>query len=303
MEQADDTPHFVRKDWRCLPFAPGLKCLQALSPSGKSASGAALTRADAYFACMGELAEIAALEQAEPAPDPAAKPSWTGLAAGQSDSAAQYRALCEAVERATVDLWWQGHLRAAPVDMAQMQGPDLQKLITQLRGGEIPPRRSSLWCLDGFGLLPVAIALSTDAESEHLVLGYGADWDAALSCRRALVEMALMELNLSDTTDPEAQDQRLTALQRGFEARKSRLFSTSPRSVASTAISSQAVPSGNTTLLHCFQVLKCALAKAGVHYRMRRLITPGATYCVWTVTLTRTPAPGSPTPLCERPLL
>ncbi|WP_082645735.1 YcaO-like family protein [Phaeobacter sp. CECT 5382] len=315
MTQADDTPKFVRKDWRRLPFSPGLCCLQALSPSGKSASGAALTRADAYFACMGELAEIAALEhanpEAEPAPHPkpdlAAKPSWTGLAAGQSDAAAQYRALCEALERASIDLWWQGHLRAAPVDMTQSQGPALQGLIDRLRGSKTSPRRSSLWRLDGFGGLPVTVALSTDAQSKGLVLGYGADWDAAASGRRALVEMALMELNLSDTTDPVTQAKRLSALQQGFEARINRLFSTAPKAVDGRPLAplstAPTATSGSAQMQRNFEALKTALKAASVGYRIRNLSAPDLAYPVWTVTLTETPSAGSPTPLCQRPLL
>lgn len=172
-----------RHDWQVSPYAPDLRIVQALV-AGKTASGAGFSRHDALMRCLGETAEILALNGGE---------SSEGLAAGPDFAFAAERALAERLERWALWDWWHGRLLAQPV---QADG-----LIAKLRQGALKTRDTSLWHLSGFPHIHVIVAFSIRSDSTHPILGFGAHTCPMNAARSSLVELGLMELNLRSPTD------------------------------------------------------------------------------------------------------
>ena len=292
---ADTTVPYQRKDWRHLPYSPGLKCLQALSLSGKTASGAGFTRSDAYLRCMGELAEIAALE-AHPPPDCLVRspvPSWQGIAADEDATVARGRALCEALERAATDLWWQGRCPAVEIDMKHGDGGLLAQDLYSLRGPAGVERETVLFALPHFPMLHVSLAISSSKSDSRIVFGFGAQACAYASARSALLEMAMMELNLTDILSGSGQADRLTRLSGDFRARQRVLFEAGVQQVRRDGAPS----------LESFAETERKLGSIGVSVDYQNLPIPNSKLSVWRAVLVGSNGLGTPTPKDQRPLL
>lgn len=166
-------------DWQHSPFAPRLHIVQALMQGGKTASGAGFSRYEALMRCLGETAEIAAMQSHE---------TSEGLAAGPDAGFASFKALTERLERWALWRWWHGQLAA------RLMAPPPR--LATLRQNALRQRRSSVWALPDFQPLKVAIAKSTNEEGRAPILGFGAGlcWQSATDS--ALIELGLMELNL-----------------------------------------------------------------------------------------------------------
>lgn len=191
---------WLRHDWQHNPLAPGLKCVQALTISGQTASGAALSRHDAYMRCLGETAEIIAINAMAQRHIPKSLETGSeGVAAGPNTRFAAYKALCERLERWAIFEWWAGNLVAAKLPGPYCHQAGITGTIEKLRAGALEKRQTGVWALPGFDTLEIAIALSTDEDSGRPILGFGADICPVAAAKSALTEMALMELNLQQT--------------------------------------------------------------------------------------------------------
>ncbi len=172
--------HWQRHDWQTSPYAPDLRIVQALV-NGRTASGAGFSRYDALSRCMGETAEIIALNADE---------SSEGMAAGPDIAFAVEQALSERLERWALWGWWHGQHIAQPIAA--------DDLIHTLRHGAGEARETSLWLLPGFPYIQVAIARSRSDAGTQPILGFGADICPVKASQSALIELGLMELNLHD---------------------------------------------------------------------------------------------------------
>lgn len=170
--------HWQRHDWQTSPFAPKLRIVQALI-EGKTASGAGFSRYDAFSRCLGETAEIIALNPGE---------SSEGVAAGPDIAFATEQALRERLERWALWGWWHGQHQARPTAATEM--------IRELRQGAVNLRETSTWLLPGFSLIQVAIARSHSLDGTQPILGFGANICPIKATKSALIELGLMELNL-----------------------------------------------------------------------------------------------------------
>jgi len=171
-----------RHNWQTSPFAPELRIVQALV-DGKTASGAGFARYDALARCLGETAEIMTLNKTE---------SSEGLAAGPDFAFAAQHALSERLERWALWEWWHKSLKAVPV-----MAPDM---IRKLRRNAVENRDTSLWLIDGFPHIEVAIALSRSLAGTQPILGFGANICPQKAAESALIELGLMEVNLLEPT-------------------------------------------------------------------------------------------------------
>lgn len=178
--------HWLHHDWQQSVFAPGLRCVQALTAGNKTASGAGVSRHDAMMRCLGETAEIIAM-------DAHSVEHSEGIAAGPDIIFASYKALCERLERWAVYLWWKGDLEAK-----LSRHPEIEKRLTTLRNGANHLRITDIWMVKGFGFLKVAICLSTNVDGSRPILGFGADICPISAANSAITENALMELNLPE---------------------------------------------------------------------------------------------------------
>ena len=167
-----------RHDWQTSPFAPDLKIVQALV-EGQTASGAGLTRYDALSRCLGETAEIMALNEGE---------SSEGLAAGPDFAFAATQALKERLERWALWDWWHQSLKAVPVSA--------EALVSALRRRAVEKRETRLWHLPDFPHIHVVIAQSRSQDGTQPILGFGAGICPQNAAQSALIELGLMELNL-----------------------------------------------------------------------------------------------------------
>ncbi len=167
-----------RHDWQTSLFAPDLKIVQALV-GGKTASGAGLSRYDALSRCLGETAEIIALNEGE---------SSEGLAAGPDFGFAATQALHERLERWALWEWWHGALNAVPLGA--------ETLLSALRHRALEKRETNLWYLPDFSHIHVVIAQSRSRAGTQPILGFGANICPQKAAQSALIELGLMELNL-----------------------------------------------------------------------------------------------------------
>jgi len=241
------TARWQRHDWQSSPFAPGLRWVQAKVQNGRTASGAGLSRYDAYMRCLGETAEIVALEA-----DTTEIVGSEGLAAGPDTAFASYAALCERLERWAVKEWWSGNSVALPVR-------GYAHLLTPLRNGASAPRETRLWLLPHFPLLGVVLCRSTDPQGGQPILGFGADLCAEAAAQSAIIEMALMEANIAKkTTRMRAYYKRLTT------ATTSLFPNGKPQDITATRYpESQKLPT-----------LTARLNAANIHFSVQALTTP-----------------------------
>lgn len=186
-----------RFDWRENFLAPGLVILQALTPQGQTASGAGLTRAEAWDRCLGETAEILALSRYRAA-NGSFETHRDGIASHADSAIARASALHEAYERHAVAGWWLGALRASPVDRHWLQDSGLLRLHDDIRDGAALKRRTDWWQIDAPGGPAVMICRSMSLEGQEPILGYGVHPEPRLAAEKALREMLLMEINLME---------------------------------------------------------------------------------------------------------
>lgn len=193
----DLTESWQRHDWRESFFAPGLVILQALTHDGRTASGAGLTRDEAFDRCLGETAEILALNR-HLRLGGCFDPWRDGLAAHPDPVLACATARNEARERAAVADWWLGRSPAAPVSDAWIAQAGLAARVEAMRQGAALRRRSDWWQIRTEGQACVMICRSVSLEGQDPVLGFGCDEDPVAAAEKALRELLLMEMNLME---------------------------------------------------------------------------------------------------------
>lgn len=199
MRTANDLLSYWRRyDWRESFFAPNFRILQALTVSGKTASGAGHTRESAFQRCLGETAELHALARLatnSAGPDT----GRIGLAAHPDPEWAHRGAILEAFERFAAIRWWQGHMPALPLDSPWLEQEMLIRRMERARLGAALKRRTGWWRIATPPDSPhVIICRSMSAEGQDILLGFGADPCPAIAARKALRELLLMEMNLME---------------------------------------------------------------------------------------------------------
>ncbi len=172
------------------------------------------------------MAEIIALEANATLPCMAylKGPYWTGLAAADNPLDAKRRALYEALERAATDLWWQGLLPAVDLDLAGKEVLDLSGELQSLRGIALHKRTTRFYLISGFAALAVTLAISTSPDSDQVIFGFGAGPSIKQSARSAMLELLMMELNLTDITADSKQNEHLAQLAQSFHTRPEKLI-------------------------------------------------------------------------------
>lgn len=184
-----------RYDWRETLFAPGLCVLQALTRDGRTASGAGESRDLALARCLGETAEIAALRAGRAPGFCAAR---DGIAAHPDPATAAVSALYEACERRAIWQWWRGEAPTAPVHPAWIKAEGLTGHLADLRAGAAVIRQTGWWQVQQDDGPCVMICLSSSAQGQEPILGYGCHADPVQAAAAAMREMLLMEVNLME---------------------------------------------------------------------------------------------------------
>jgi ribosomal protein S12 methylthiotransferase accessory factor len=117
----------------------------------------------------------------------------TGAAAGPSTTHAAVAGLLELIERDAAALWWLGGHHGRPLSLEGRAIRDAVTLLQQLRSGGAA-RRSWLIDITSDLGIPVIAALSVDRNGGSLACGLAARLDREAAARKALLEMAQMEL-------------------------------------------------------------------------------------------------------------
>lgn len=194
-----------RYDWRESFFAPNMTILQAIVRGGKTASGIGRSRQSALMRCLGETAEILALNAAV---DLDWNPLRDGIAAHLSDESAQRAAMLEAFERFAVLEWWRGGRAAMPVSYQWLLESGIHEVLNHLRSGAALRRKTGFWQVDTDPSQPlVMICQSTSAEGQDPLLGFGCDTNPHAAATKALRELLLMEMNLMEVMALRGTDQ------------------------------------------------------------------------------------------------
>lgn len=191
------TESWQRHDWRESFFAPGLVILQALTHDGQTASGAGLTRDEAFDRCLGETAEIVALTDHR-RHGGRFDPWRDGLAAHPDPEQACAAARTESCERAAVAEWWLGRQPAAPVSETWIAQAGLASRLEAMRRGAALRRRTDWWQIHSACEPCVMVCRSVSTEGQDPILGFGCDDDPVIAAEKALRELLLMELNLME---------------------------------------------------------------------------------------------------------
>lgn len=185
---------WARFDFRESFFAPGMAILQALTASGKTASGTGDTREQALERCLSETAEVSALDAFRQHAE--SVPAFDGIAAHRDANTAMQTAVWEAHERAAVMAWWRAEREARRVSQTWMEQSGLLAWLNTMRSGATSSRVTRLWALDGWGPVEVTIGLSTTDTGQDPILGFGAADTLEKAGAKALRETLEMELNL-----------------------------------------------------------------------------------------------------------
>ena len=194
---------WVQQDWRRSIFAPGVFILQALTRSGRTASGLGFDRRDALERCVSETAEILSIAELRNANDTkgsskiAFNPMF-GLSAHPNANSARRLAIYEAHERDAVSKWWYGAVAAQrlPADWKIANG--VHRVLLRTRTLASVKRETEFWRLDQPDPVHTVICMSRYATGQDPILGFGASVILAEAAKKALRENVLMELNLME---------------------------------------------------------------------------------------------------------
>ncbi len=111
-----------------------------------------------------------------------------GNAAGNTREEAVLQGFLELVERDAVALWWYNRVQRPAVDLARIEDAYLEGLVQYLLYLD-----RQLWVLDVTNDIGVpcfvAVSRRTGAETEDILLGFGAHFDAKIGLLRAITEM------------------------------------------------------------------------------------------------------------------
>lgn len=143
-----------------------------------------------------------------------APPTSLGLAAGPDTAAARLSGLMEVIERDAAARWWNGGARARML----VPEPALLARLAALRAGASVARTTAFLLLPSPTGVPVACALSRDADGAGLACGLKAAPDRATAADGALIELCQMEIAL-DIARLRAANGRATAADAGVLAR------------------------------------------------------------------------------------
>jgi ribosomal protein S12 methylthiotransferase accessory factor len=125
---------------------------------------------------------------------PDAPPRSLGLAAGPERDDAIVAGLLELVERDAAARWWYGGVTARLPDAAAAGSAGIW--LRGMRNGAPEPHRSTQFLLLP-AVLPVACALSFDADGAGLAMGFKAAIDAEGALHGAAIELLQMEIALA----------------------------------------------------------------------------------------------------------
>jgi ribosomal protein S12 methylthiotransferase accessory factor len=111
-----------------------------------------------------------------------------GCAAGTSLEDAMVQAICELVERDAVAIWWYNRLSRRGVDLASMRDPFVDRMVQVY-----DDLGRDVWALDltsDLGIPVVgAFSRARSADSEDILIAFGAHLDPRIATLRALTEM------------------------------------------------------------------------------------------------------------------
>jgi len=173
-------------------YAPALSILQSRTHSGRTASGAGMTRDVAFEKCLSETAEILALE--------AASPDYLGLtdglAAHPEGDIAISTAKLEAMQRKIILSWWANNCQARKLPQNWLDSAKITELIARARAGATADRTTAFWHLQTALPCHCVIACSTNRMGQDVILGFGTARTAGDAAKLAATEVMLMELNL-----------------------------------------------------------------------------------------------------------
>ncbi len=180
---------WAERHWIESLFAPQAHILQAITQSGRIASGMGERREDALNRCLGETVE--ALASIHKKTD-----MFDGIAAWQGAEMARTGAFFEAVERVEITRWWVGDRAAQKVSPGWLSLHGFADWITRMRRCSYARRETAVWRLVTDFEVEVMICKTNSPTGQDPVLGFGTAYCALEAVAHALREAMLMEVNL-----------------------------------------------------------------------------------------------------------
>ena len=204
-----------RQDWRASIFAPGVSIIQAITTSGRTASGLGYTREEALARCLSETADRLAVsdlqgQDARQNSDPTQEfDPLDGVSAHPDPALAHRHAYYETLERSVISRWWEGALEAHSIPDAWVQSLGLSTRIEQSRAMASVKRSTRFWRVDTDAPVHVVICMSCYPTGQDPILGFGASDRLGDAIDKAFRENLLMEINLMEVLATRSGHSRL----------------------------------------------------------------------------------------------
>ncbi len=180
---------WAERHWIESIFAPQAQILQAITRSGRIASGFGDRREDALNRCLGETVEaLASIHKNTEVFD--------GIAAWQEAEKARTGAFFEAVERVEITRWWAGDRAAQKVSPDWLSLHGFADWIARMRQCSYSRRETAVWRLVTDFEVEVMICKTNSPTGQDPVLGFGTAHCALEAVGHAMREAMLMEVNL-----------------------------------------------------------------------------------------------------------
>ncbi|MDA7427129.1 YcaO-like family protein [Primorskyibacter aestuariivivens] len=200
-----------RQDWRASIFAPGVSIIQAITKSGRTASGLDYTREGALARCLSETAERLAVSglQGGEAGGMGDFDPLDGVSAHPDRAIAYRHAYFEARERSVVSRWWDGALEAQSIPETWVESLGIRTRIDQSRAMASVKRSTRFWRIDTDGPVHVVICMSSYSTGQDPILGFGTSDRLVDAMDKAFCENLLMEVNLMEVLATRSGHSRL----------------------------------------------------------------------------------------------
>lgn len=180
---------WAERHWIESIFAPQAQILQAITRSGRIASGFGDRREEALNRCLGETVEALASIHNK-------KEMFDGIAAWLGAERAKRGAFFEAVERVEITRWWTGDRTAQKVSPDWLSLHGFADWIARMRRCSYSKRETAVWRLVTDFEVEVMICKTSSPTGQDPILGFGTAYCALEAVAHALREAMLMEVNL-----------------------------------------------------------------------------------------------------------
>ncbi|MDX8355319.1 YcaO-like family protein [Cognatiyoonia sp. IB215182] len=122
----------------------------------------------------------------------------TGCAAHTILQAAAENAVCELIERLAIERWWRGQVEIVHLGPSWAEIDGFEAYVAQLRKEAIASRQTEVFSLGAWGPVQTVMARSRELDGGEVAVAFAAGRRLEHTARRAVLELASVELETSE---------------------------------------------------------------------------------------------------------